>query len=663
MTMYKKTVKIFSLFIVSVLFISCSTQHSEIVIAKYNDEKLTMAEFEKAYAKNVGGYEKAAADDFENYKNFADLYVNFKMKLLDAKERGYDKDESLINELLDYKKKVGSSYIQEKYLVEPTVKELYERRKEEIRASHLMIRPEQYASDEEARAFAQALLDSILNYGASFEELTKIHSQDFFSKDKAGDIFYFTAGQLPFEFEDACYKAEVGKVYPELVKTKFGYHIIKVTERKPRIPKIQAAHILVSFMNQEGNVDSAAAKAKIEEVAARLKQGEDFAELAKEYSDDTGTKERGGDLGFFERRMMVQPFDEAAFNLEVGQISDIVETQFGYHIIKLLGKGEILPFEQEKENLKNIIKRLRYQDIYNDYVNKLRNEFSFNINRENLQTIVDKSDSVLVGADYPNPDDVNKLVVYSYGNVNQNFENFYNRLRRDTEFTGRRFEVENLVNAINKYSGEELLEYKALGLDTLDQNFADLMNDYKNGIYIFKLQEDEVWNKIEIDSVKLAQYYEQNKEKYRWTDRAAFTEYWTLRDSLANLYLTQLRNGEIDFDSLAKKTERAGMIAKEGKYDLTATGSSDLARVAFDLEKEGDISDIYPNSGGYSIIRLDKKDPARIKTFEEAKPEVTGAVQELESKRLENVYLDSLKKKYKPVIYYDNLKKAFKKES
>jgi len=660
--MYKK-LKIFSLLLTATLFFSCSTQHSDIVIAKYNGEKITMAEFEKAYSKNAGGYEKASNDNYENYKNFSELYVNFKMKLKDAHERGYDKDETLLNELIDYKKKVGSSYIQEKYLVEPNLKELYERRKEEVRASHLMIRPEQTGGDEPAKTIAQALLDSILNMGMSFEELTKVHSQDQFSKDKGGDIFYFTAGQLPYEFEDACYKTPVGTVHPEVVKTKFGYHIIKVTDRKPRVPKIQAAHILVSYMNQDGEVDSAGAKAKIEEVAAKLKQGEDFAELAKEYSDDTGTKERGGDLGFFERRMMVQPFDETAFSLEVGEISDIVETQFGYHIIKLLGKGEILPYEQEKENLKNILKRLRYQDILNDYVNQLKKEFSFTINQQALEIIVEKSDSSLVGADYPNPDDVNNLVVYSYGNIKQSFENFYNKLRKDTEFTGRRFEVENLTNAINKYSNDELLEYKALGLDTLDQNFADLMNDYKNGIFIFKLQEDEVWNKIALDSVKLVQYYQENKDKYRWTDRAAFTEIWTLKDSLAKLYLAQIKNGEVEFDSLAKKTERASVMLKEGKYDLTATSNSELAKVAFDLEKEGDISEIYPNSGGFSIIRLDKKDPARIKTFEEARAEVAGAFQELESKRLEKEYVESLKKKYQPVIYYDNLKKAFKKES
>jgi peptidyl-prolyl cis-trans isomerase SurA len=659
--MFKK-LKIFSLLITATLFFSCSTQHSELIVAKYGGEKLNMAEFEKAYSKNVGGYQRALADGYENYKNFVELYVNFKMKLKDAIERGFDKDINLINELNDYKKKVGSSYIQEKYLIEPNVVELYERRKEEIRASHLMIRPEQAGSDEAAKELAQIILDSI-KMGSSFEELTKNHSHDQFSKDRGGDIFYFTAGQLPYEFEDACYKTPEGNVYPEVVKTRFGYHIIKVTVRKPRIPKIQAAHILVSFINADGEVDTAAAKSRILEVVEKLKQGANFAELAKEYSDDTGTKEKGGDLGFFERRMMVQPFDEAAFNLEVGQISDIIETQFGFHVIKLLGKGEILPLEQEKDNLKTIIKRLRYQDIYNDYLNNLKQVFSFNINNANLELIVEKSDSALVGADYPNPDFANDLVVYSYGDVNHKFEDFYNKLRKDTEFTGKRFEVENMYNAIKKYSGEELLEYKALGLDSIDQNFAELMQDYQNGIFIFKLQEDEVWNKIVLDSVKLYQYYESNKDKYRWTDRAAFTELWTLSDSLANLYLNQLKNGEVSFDSLAKKTEKATMILKEGKYDKTATSNSELAKIAFDLEKEGDISEIFPNSSGYSIIRLDQKDPARIKTFDEAKPEVTGSFQELESKRLENNYIELLKKKYKPVIYYDNVKKAFKKES
>ena len=148
------------------LIVSCAPEHANIVISQFNNDKITMEEFEKAYSKNVGGYETAAKDSFENYKNFADLYTNFKMKLADAYVRGYQNDSTLNQELLDYKKKVGSSYILEKYLVEPNIKDWYEKRKTEIRASHLMLRVDSTGEAAVAK-FAQSLLDSIKN-GAKF---------------------------------------------------------------------------------------------------------------------------------------------------------------------------------------------------------------------------------------------------------------------------------------------------------------------------------------------------------------------------------------------------------------------------------------------------------------------------------------------------------------
>lgn len=655
--------KLFSITVLTLFLFSCSTKHSEIIVGKFNDDKITMAEFEKAYSKNAGSYERASKDSLSNYKNFAELYMNFRMKLKDAYDRGYDKDKALLDELNDYKKKVGSTYIQEKYLVEPNIKEMYERRKTEIRASHLMIRPEQSGGDEAARQLAQSLLDTIKSGLKTFEELVPVYSQDQFSKNKGGDIFYFTAGQLPFEFEDACYKTPKDSIYPEVVRTKFGYHIIKVTDKKPRIPKIHAAHILVSFTNAEGKVDSAAAKAKIDSVLAKLKAGGDFAELAKEYSDDTGTKDKGGDLGFFERRMMVQPFDEAAFKLEPGQISDVVETQFGYHIIKLLEKGEIPPFEQDKENLKNILKRLRYQDIYNNYVNNLKKENNFTVNENVFDLIIENSDSILIGADYPHLDKVGDEVIYSYANVKQTFAPFYDRMKKDTEFTGKRFDKNIINKAVTKYSNDEIIEFKAMGLDTVDAQFAELMEDYKNGIFIFKLQEDEVWNKVEIDSVRLLEFYEKTKENYKWPDRVAFTEIWVRNDSLAKHYYNLLKDGKADFDSLAKNTERFGMKEKGGRYDLTPVNNSELSKKANELKNIGDFTEVFSQAGGYCILRLDAKDPARLKTFEEARAEVTGAFQEAESKSLENEYISSLKKKYQPVIFYEELSKAFKPEN
>jgi peptidyl-prolyl cis-trans isomerase SurA len=643
--------------LLTILFASCSPEHSKIVIAQYDDTKITMDEFENAYTKNVGGLEAAQKDSFENYKNFADLYTNFKMKLEDAKSRGFQNDTDLNKELIDYKKKVGSSYILEKYLVEPNIKDWYEKRKIEIRASHLMIRVDS-TGEEAARKFAQSLLDSI-KQGAKFEDMVLKYSQDQFSKPKFGDIFYFTAGQLPFEFEDACYRTDKGMVYPEVVKTKFGYHIIKVTDKKPRIPKIKASHILISYMNPAGEVDTAAAYLTMDSVLAELNSGKDFAEVAKKYSDDSGTKENGGDLGFFERRMMVQEFDETAFNLAVGEVSKVVKTNFGLHVIKVTAKEEYPTYEAERENLKNLLKRSRYPELYADLINSYKKELLYTVNEGVIQQMIGYNDSTIIGGEMKGLDEIGNKTIFSFTNYTETVNDFYSKFKSETEFSGKRFSEDIIKKGITKYSEQALLEQKALTLDKTDAQFADLMKDYQNGIFIFKLQEDEVWNKVSVDSLKLHDFYQKNMDKYSWQDRVGYTEIYAKKDSVIKVYYNLLKAGE-NFDSLAAKTERTQVKDKNGKYDLQVVGSTEFSKIVNNLSKVGDYTEPITNPGGYSILRLDVKDPARLKTFEEAKPEVSGAFQEYESKRLENEYIDSLKKKYLPIINYDELRKAFK---
>ncbi len=186
------------------LFIfACSSGQSG-VVAEYGKYKIGIDEFENAYAKNVGSLENAENSTLQEYKDFMDLYIKFKMKLRDAEVRGYTSDTLLEEELISYQKQVGISYLIEKQLIEPGLKKLYEKRKEELRVSHLMIRPDSTGL-EGAGLKANVILDSIKN-GASFEEMVKKYSQDQFSAPTGGDIFYITAGLLPASFEDAMYK-------------------------------------------------------------------------------------------------------------------------------------------------------------------------------------------------------------------------------------------------------------------------------------------------------------------------------------------------------------------------------------------------------------------------------------------------------------------------
>jgi peptidyl-prolyl cis-trans isomerase SurA len=631
------------------------------VIAEFGKYEITLDEFEHSYAKNVGGWDVAMQHDITDYKNFLDLYVKFRMKLRDAVVRAYDEDTDLMNELKDYQRQVGVSYIIEKKINEPGIRQLYERRKNEFRVSHIMIRPDTLG-DEGAKNKALAILDSIQN-GASFEDMAARHSEDRFSGVNGGDIYYITAGLLPYEFEDAMYTLNENGIYDGVVKTRFGYHLIKVTKKQHRFPKIQASHILISYQNEEGFADTAAAKALAEEVLAELKSGTQFEELVEKYSDDPTSKANHGDLGLFERRMMVKEFDEAAFKLEVGQISDIVQTNFGFHIIKLTDKQDTQPFESEYEKLKDMFNKQRFQHEREVLIESLKKKYNFKINEDVLDMFVQKSDSLRFGMVHPKYDEIESGVLFSYAQKPVTIGTFLELSNRNSKITAK--PMDNLTevrNAINILAEDMVLEEEAMNLDKTDPQFAQLMSDYRDGIFIFKIQEEEVWNKVKIDSADVYNYWNQNKEKYTLPERISFSEIYSSKDSLIQKYYNML-NGGASFDSLAALfTERAAKKKDHGRYDLQAVNFSDFYIEANKISEVGKYSEPVVFAGGYSIFKLNDRQPARLKTFNEAKAEVSGEYQEMLSKKLESDYITSLEKRYKPKIYYNKLENAFKQK-
>jgi len=646
------------LIVSSLIITSCAPDQSKIVLAKFGEEKITLGEFEEVYAKNTGSAENAKKDSVEKLKNFLDLYTNFRMKLRDASLRGFEQNQSLSAELADYKEKIGVSYLTEKKLVEPGIEKLYEQRKYELRVSHLMIRPDT-VSDEQAKALALSLIDSIKN-GSDWNKLVNKYSADHFSKPTGGDVYYITAGTIVPEFEEAAFNTEPGQVNPEPVKTMYGYHIIKLTEKKERVPSIRASIILIDFKNDSSKIDSAAALAQIKDIKTQAENNGDFAELARKYSEDLGTKANGGDIGFFERRSMLKELEEAAFNLKKGQVSDVITTNFGYAILKVTEVKPYGTFEEEKENLKKVYRKTRYDAAYAQFVAGLKEKYGFRFNTSIVPEIVKNCDSTKIEGYWKAEwrENLKDSTAYRLADQKVNVDSLFSYISKLPEFKGKLIDEPLLNKGIDKSGENSALRQEANSLDKTDPQFASLMNDYKNGIFIFKLQDDEVWSKITQDSLRLLQFYEQNKEKYVWPDRVKYSEIYSISDSLINYYYDQLVKGE-NFDTLASKyTERPGFKQKAGNHGFTDLNSA-LAKEA-DKLNPGEFSKPIKNGSGYSIVKLVAKDPSRLKTFEEAKAEVSGSFQDAESKRLEAEYIASLKTRFSPTIYYDNLEKAFK---
>ena len=482
--MYFKMLALLSIVFAFVLS-SCSPKQSDIVLSQFGDHQVKMKEFENALVKNAGSVEVAKKDSLSQLKNFLNLYTIFKMKIRDAEVRGYDQDTSLTNELNDYKKKIAVSFFLDKKIVEPGIKDLYNKRKYELRVSHIMIRPDS-SGDKAALKLANSILDSIKN-GASFSTMAEKYSQDVYSKRAGGDIYYITGGMVPESFEDAAYATQPGHVYPQVVKTKFGYHIIKVTDRRERIPEIRASHILIPYRTPDGKEDTAAARAKIDSILTKIKNGADFAEMAKEYSQDPGSKEKGGDLGYFQRRQMVKEFDEAAFNLKVGQVSGVVKTRFGYHLIKVTGKREYPTFEQDKEELKKIFQKSRYQDKYDSLITKLKKKYDFKVIGKTLDYITSHNDSAFVGKDSALIADTKGMTIYTYDDTSKDAGTFLSGLKNNSEFSGKLIGLHLLKTAIDMVGDQDLLDKEATAVESKDSAFIALIKDYRNGIYIFKL--------------------------------------------------------------------------------------------------------------------------------------------------------------------------------
>ncbi len=526
----KKFIKIISFLsiILLVVIVACSSKKKQ-VVAEVGDEKIYLDDYEKQYLKTVNNLDSAKNADMAKRKDFLDLLVKFKLKVKDARERGLLNSEDIQNDLKQYKENFLISYLIDKEIVEPKIKDLYDMKEYEVRASHILINlPQQNFTPEDSVKAYQKANDALkkLKDGVPFSEVAKEFSDDLSAKQNGGDLYYFTAGMTVPEFEDAIYKLKVGEYTKEPIRTMFGLHIIQLNDKRKRSEGIRASHILIQDQKDSSGkvIDSVATYNKAKEVLARIKNGEDFAKVATEVSQDPGSAQKGGDLGFFDRRRMVQPFDSVAFLLKVGEVSDLVRTPFGWHIIKVTEIKPYSSFENQKENLKSDFKKGPvFKTEYAKFVEKAKNEFKFQINEEgfgffvskfdttkpvssaNLDSLFSTSEKSKVVATYKDGDiKVSDVITY----LSKNRDNLSNLASTST------------LTKIVQGAGDNPILYKLAIRENIekDPEYIAQMTEYENGLLSFKVDQEELWRKIKITPEDLQKYYDSNKDKYSYTD-------------------------------------------------------------------------------------------------------------------------------------------------
>ncbi len=560
------------LIIVFTAFLSFNCNRASKTLVDIGDEKVTLGEFEKQYLKTLTSPDSAAVKSMDDKKQFLNLYINYRLKVKDARERGLLNSPEMKKEIDDYKLTFSPNYLVDKEVVIPELDKIYERKKDEVRASHILINlAEKPAPQDSIAAYQKA--DSViqrLKNGEDFGALAEIYSQDRTVKQNHGDLYYFTGGMTVPEFEDAVFNLKVGEYTKEPVRTMFGLHIVKLTDRKPRFESIRASHILLQDKRDSlGNIkDSLQTYQLALEISKKAKNGEDFAALVNQYSEDPGSKTNAGDLGYFDRRRLAQPIDSAVFLLKVGEIAGPIRSQYGWHIIKKTDEKPFQSFEKQKENIKTEYKRTKqYKDGYTKYVDKLKKDFNFKITDDGIGLLKSKLDSTRTIADYPldsiftAQDKEKVLASYDGGTIKvTDFITFMN-VNRDYQRAPLNEAV--LRTIISTATDNNILNKKAADMKIEnDDEYKAALTEYENGLLVFRVDQDELWSKIKLTDGDLNAFYSVNKQRYTKTDSTGatvFKSFEEVKPELSN-EMQQVKFKEI---------EKNYLDALRGKYPVT----------------------------------------------------------------------------------------------
>lgn len=647
------------------LFQGCAPKYDDQIVLEVGQHKVSMRDYETFYLRNSTTFEAAQKSSPAEREHFLDLLTNYKLKLQDAYDRHLMDDPEIMKELREYRATLASTFLIEKEISGPGIRRLYERRKKQVHVQQILLAMKPDARPEDTLRIYTRAMDIIrrAKAGESFDSLAIKYSEAPGVNTSHGDYYFVTGGKLVAPFEDAVYSINPGQIDPNPVRTPFGYHVVRVIEVEPT-RALKVRHIMARF--QTTTPDSAevsAALARIKGIQDSLKKGWDFANLATKLSEDGGSSGQGGDLGWFERARWVLPFDEAAFKLKPGQTSGIVRTPFGFHILRCDSMRSLGSYASMESELKKNYQQTRYNDDYTAYVDSLKRRFGYSFHEDAFKDLLSHVDSTKTTEDsawdQKLTPGIRTAALMTINGRPVPVDTVITILRNKPEFRSASLREGELKPHVDRIADAFLFEEKAAGLESQYPDFAALMKEYTDGIILYKLEQMEVWNKTSVNDSSLRKYFSENREKFIFPERLRIGEIYVESDTTALMLYDSLKHGA-DFNSLAAQwTEDADVKAKAGEKGFLIPDTGEIGKQALALGA-GEISEPFElDNGGYAIVKLIAKEPARQKTYEEAGAEVSNSYQEHQSKLLEQEWVDRVRQKFPVKQNKELLKNAF----
>lgn len=629
----------FALFIATATFAQIGDNSTLLTVG---GDVVTRGEFMTIYKKNNSAPTAISVTDY------LDLFINFKLKVKEAKDLGLDTAKTFSSELRGYRKQLATPYLTDKEVNDKLLTEAYDRSKKDVRAAHILIKCDAEALPKDtliAYKKALSLRDRVLK-GEDFNKLAEQFSDDPSSKENKGDLGYFTVFNMVYPFETAAYSTQKGQVSMP-VRTRFGYHLIKVEDMRDAQGTIHTAHIMVKLPKDAKQADIDAAKLKIDEVYTKLKAGEKFDDLAAKYSDDKASAKKGGELPWFGTGRMVPEFETAAFKLNAdGDYSEPILTQYGWHIIKRLEKKGVASFDDVKVEFKSKIgKDSRAEKSKTSLVNKIKAEASFKEDRKMLLDFNKAIDSTIYDGNWKT-DKAAALtkVIFNLGNKNYTQADFAKFIATRQTKRAKDVSIQSLVNTMyDKFVEESALTYEDSQLESKYPAFRDLLNEYRDGMLLFEITDKKVWSKAVEDTLGLKGYYDANKNNYMWGERADVTIFKFANKEVAERfrkYMKKNAKNNPTNDQILKemnKTSQLDLQIEEGIYSKKDNETVDkvswvAGTMSADIDAEKSII----------IVRVNKVLAPSPKSIAEARGLITADYQNY----LEKEWITQLRKKY-----------------
>ncbi|MFD1316350.1 peptidylprolyl isomerase [Namhaeicola litoreus] len=578
-----------------------------------DDKPIYTQEFYKVYNKNKEAVIASEDQDIDQYLN---LFLEFKLKLISAYESNLDQNENFKNDYNKYREQLLDSYIKDEEIDENLIKSTYDRMLFEVNASHILIKCEPSASPADTLKAYQKIMEARerILLGDPFELVAKEFSEDPSVVQNGGNLSYFSAFDMVYPFEDKAYETAIGEVSMPF-RTNFGYHILQVNDKRPAKGEIEVGHIFIK--NKEG--DTIYAQNQIQEIFQKIEQGEDFSFLAKKYSDDEVSASNEGKLPRFGTGRMIKGMEDEAFSLEnIGDVTEPFQTSYGWHIFKLLQKYPIPTYPEARNGIVMQLQRGNRTEI-------VKKEFAERIAKNLVvKSVTDREILNLSKGNIINRDEI----VLTIENETHTFGDFIDFSK----------DLKNLPlhDQFNQFGNEMIIQYYRDHLEANNEEVANTLQEYKDGLLLFELLENKIWKAAELDSIALQSYFNKNAENYFWKQ----TAHCIIANCNEKFYAEQVRKllqEKMSMEEIKEEVNEGATIHVLFNESLIEIPSTKLPD-AFDL-KVG-VSEVYEeDKNHYTVIDVLEIKPPRQKKLEECRGQVVNDFQN----NLEREWIASLK--------------------